>query len=362
MRARLPIVTLVLIVANIGASLASLLNPDLLLTYGHRPEAVWFPAIFTSLFLHANTVHLMGNMVFLAAVGASVELGAGSVRYLVVYFLSGLAGVGLYQLATRSQPEPAALVGASGCIAGCAAYYSVRYLHMRVPFAPNKSVPVATITAIWAVLQVAGAFVNLGGETNGTAYFAHLGGLLMGLALAFVLRAPDLAEIQFGHEVLAKMNERGPVASAEASERHLQANPRDRAAWEQLVEAKRRLGDGPGEAQAILQLLDIIPPGECGYYAGRLVELEAADLLTTSRRLRLADALVPHESAVAKLLLETVVQGPEADREWPNAILALAMIEREDDPLLAQTLVRRLATHDPMHPLLEVIRKRGWII
>ncbi|HWA84363.1 MAG TPA: rhomboid family intramembrane serine protease, partial [Fimbriimonadaceae bacterium] len=130
-RGRLPIATLILIVANIVAAFAMVWQPDLIYDFGFNPVRPTFESVFASMFVHANLFHLFANMLFLAAVGATVELATGTLRFVAVYLVSGLAGVGLhFLLAVRNISEPHPLVGASGCIAGCAAYYGIRYLRL----------------------------------------------------------------------------------------------------------------------------------------------------------------------------------------------------------------------------------------
>ena len=126
-RSRTPFVTLLLIVANIVAAFFVLIRPELIYSYGFKATEQTFLTVFTSMFVHANAIHLMGNMVFLAAVGVAVEIATGSVRFLVVYLFSGLCGVVLFWLSVRHNVEAPPLVGASGSIAGCAVYYSLRY-------------------------------------------------------------------------------------------------------------------------------------------------------------------------------------------------------------------------------------------
>src|SRR5208282_863903 len=116
-------------------------------------------------------------------------------------------------LITGHNPDALPLIGASGCIAGCAAYYSVRYVGLKVAIAPKFSLSVAAVTGIWVVLQVIGAFVRFG-EPGGVSFASHLGGFAAGIVMGLLFRAPDLGQIQLGHEVLEQMNNRGPAAAA----------------------------------------------------------------------------------------------------------------------------------------------------
>lgn len=354
---RFPLVTLILIGANILAAFALFVYPDLAYEFGFRPNHPRLPAALSSLFLHANVLHLLGNMVFLAAVGASVELATGSLRFALVFFVSGLVGVGVHYLATRRAPDPVPLIGASGCIAGCAAYYTVRYTGLRVPVAPRLALSVAAVTGIWILLQVVGAFVRLGDPGGGTSFWAHLGGFLAGVVLSFVFRAPDLGQIRLGHEALERMNARGPAAVALVAKQHLKKHPRDpKALWE-LANAQQALDERDAESETLLRLLDVLPEAEQPEALTRLCQAGRVTRLNVIRRLQLAD----RHAAVARPLLLSVVEGPTDEPQRPDAILALAALEREENPGRAAELIEELMSKHPLHPAAELARKRGWV-
>lgn len=48
--------------------------------------------IFTCLFLHFGIEHLLNNMVLLGALGWNLELETGRIKFLIIYFISGLGG------------------------------------------------------------------------------------------------------------------------------------------------------------------------------------------------------------------------------------------------------------------------------
>ncbi|MER3497080.1 MAG: hypothetical protein C4320_10220, partial [Armatimonadota bacterium] len=177
---RVPYLTLALLAANLGLAIAAFLNLDLVETLGFHPDSPSLLQAFVSIFVHANTAHLLGNLVFLAAVGAAVELATGPFRYGVVYIVSGLLGVAVYWLSARRLPDPPVLVGASGAVAGCAVYYASRYHALRVLVAPGRAISILAVTGMWLALQVLGAFLVLGGAVSGRAFFAHLGGAVAG--------------------------------------------------------------------------------------------------------------------------------------------------------------------------------------
>lgn len=355
-RSRLPIITLLLIGGNLVAAFGLLFDPGWAMEFGFRSDHPTLSAAFSSLFLHANVLHLLGNMVFLAAVGAAMELATGTLRFSIVYFVAGLAGVAAHYAVTRRLPEPAPLIGASSCVAGCAAYYSFRYTGLKVPIAPGKAISVAVVTGVWFVLQVVGAFVRLG-ETEGTAYWAHLGGFAAGVVMSLAFRAPDLGQMRLGHEVLDTMNARGPAAAAQAARLHLQKHPKDpKALWE-LADALEQMGDTSAEIDVLLQLLDVAEESRMPEVIQRLADARGLTRLPVLRRLQLAD----RQPMVAKTLLESVVLGDQNEPQRPDALLSLASILRESDAEAAKAHLQTLIDKYPLHPATDVARKRGWI-
>ncbi len=359
---RLPIATLILIVANILAAFALVWQPDLLYDFGFNPVRPTLQSVFSNMFLHTNLFHLFGNMLFLAAVGAAVELATGTARFIAVYFVSGLAGVGMHALlAARNVSEPHPLVGASGCIAGCAAYYGIRYLGLRVPLAPRIGVPVAGVIAAWLVLQILGAFKTIGDANASTAFWAHLGGFAAGLLMSLIFRAPDMGHLKLHHEVLEKMNERGPAAAAAAALRHLELHPDDPKALQHLIEAHQLMNDPEGEAGALTRIIDLLPDEEMGIPICRLQEIGELRRLPTLKRVMLAEKVKGHSVAASKCLLQSVVDEPIGEPQRPEAMLALAGLSRDESAEEAQHLLKQLETEYPLHPAVELARARGWI-
>lgn len=74
--------------------------------------------IFTCMFLHFGITHLMNNMVMLGALGWNLELEIGKLRFIIIYFLSGIGGNILSLIAAISAGESAVSAGASGAVFG----------------------------------------------------------------------------------------------------------------------------------------------------------------------------------------------------------------------------------------------------
>jgi len=129
---------------------------------------VW--RLFTAMFIHADIVHLFGNMFFLFIFGLRAEEMFDMKEYMLIYFLSGLAGgfltLMLWPLDTLS-------VGASGAIFGMV---GATIIYAR------RSIGQSIITALLYAFFL--FFLNLGGNVN---YLAHLGGLVVGLLIGYLL-------------------------------------------------------------------------------------------------------------------------------------------------------------------------------
>lgn len=146
--------------------------------------------LLSSLFLHANLLHVAGNMLFLWIFGNNVEDKLGEIKYLVLYFVSGIAGSLLQVYITPTSTIP--LLGASGAISGVLAAYVLYFPRARVL---TYIIPIFFVTlsaylfiGYWIALQALDAYLSLGVSGGGVAFFAHLGGFSSGLVLALLFR------------------------------------------------------------------------------------------------------------------------------------------------------------------------------
>lgn len=152
--------------------------------------------LITSMFLHASLLHVGGNMLFLWIFGNNVEDQLGEIKYLALYFASGIAGSLLQVYINPGSPIPT--LGASGAISGVLAAYVLYFPGARVLtyIAPIFLVTIRAFVFIgyWVLLQAFQAFLNIGVTGGGVAFFAHVGGFLMGFVLAFLLRPSARAD------------------------------------------------------------------------------------------------------------------------------------------------------------------------
>jgi membrane associated rhomboid family serine protease len=155
--------------------------------------------IFTSMFLHGGLLHVGGNMLYLWIFGDNVEDTLGHGRYLALYVVAGMAAA-LTQIAA-SPRSSVPMIGASGAVSGVLGAYILLFpfagVHMLVVFGFFARVvrwPALVVLGLWIIVQALSGILTFsaaawgGGEAGGTAWFAHIGGFLAGMALLFLMR------------------------------------------------------------------------------------------------------------------------------------------------------------------------------
>src|SRR5438270_6668333 len=129
----------------------------------------------TPIFLHANLLHVGLNMLNLAVLGIFLERLVGHLRYLFIYFVTGIVSI----IASFYFMPQEISVGASGAIFGLVGAYSVFVLWHRRAFR-NNGIP----ALLWLVLII-GVNLSIGLSVPNVDNYAHLGGLLSGCLLGW---------------------------------------------------------------------------------------------------------------------------------------------------------------------------------
>jgi membrane associated rhomboid family serine protease len=157
---------------------------------GHGDFHVAFYPLLTSMFLHSGLMHILGNMLFLWIFGDNVEDEFGHFFYLLFYLACGIGSGLLHVLFNSNSHVPA--IGASGAISGVMGAYIVLFPRARVLtffFVFLVPVPAFFILGYWFVLQFLEALGQFGTmTTGGVAVWAHVGGFVMGVLIAVVVR------------------------------------------------------------------------------------------------------------------------------------------------------------------------------
>lgn len=155
---------------------------------GHGSFEAAFLPIFTSMFLHGGLMHIAGNMLFLWIFGDNVEDYFGHLPYLFFYFICGI-GSGLTHILFNFHSSLPAL-GASGAISGVMGAYIILYPRARVltlVFIFFLPIPAFIILGYWFLLQFLAGVSTVGAAaTGGVAWWAHIGGFLMGMFITFL--------------------------------------------------------------------------------------------------------------------------------------------------------------------------------
>lgn len=203
---RFPIVTILLIVANVLVFALEMLqlNPggdnalqQTFLNYGVVPSRVAVEPLsitlltfVTSMFLHASFLHIAGNMLFLWIFGDNIEDVLGHFWFTVFYFVCGFVASAAQVFVSAGSDLPG--IGASGAIAGVLAAYLIFFPRSQINtllilgiFLAVRRLPAVLVLGLWFALQLVNGFLSVGQtQLGGVAFFAHIGGFVAGLILA----------------------------------------------------------------------------------------------------------------------------------------------------------------------------------
>jgi len=151
--------------------------------------------IFTSMFMHGGFMHLVGNMLFLWVFGNSLEDRMNRLFFLIFYFVSGTVAVLAHTMIDPSSLIP--MVGASGAVSGILGAYLVLYPTSRINtlvvfgLITTIAIPAYVFLGIWFFLQLFNSIGSIGPEiasSGGVAYFAHVGGFMVGILIGVLYR------------------------------------------------------------------------------------------------------------------------------------------------------------------------------
>lgn len=196
-----PYVSYTFIVINILVFLyEAILGPEInnfILTYGSIPVEITsgedYFTLFTSMFLHGGWMHLIGNMLFLWVFADNIEAKIGSTRFLLFYLIGGLAASLAHIITDPSSQIPS--VGASGAIAAVMGAYLVMFPKSKIKmlvivFFRSFEIPAFLFLGFWIGQQLISGFGSLAeaGDTGGVAWWAHIGGFVVGLVAGFYFK------------------------------------------------------------------------------------------------------------------------------------------------------------------------------
>ena len=184
---------------------------EILLNYGTVPVVITngfvdhnygvIGSIFSSMFLHAGVIHIGGNMIFLWIFGDNIEFKFGRGKYLALYLFWGLVAGFAHVLSDPSSQVPA--IGASGAISGVLGAYLILFPNAKVvgvlliAFFMRIRISAKWYLLFWFLYQ--NVFPTLvGSRGSGVAFFAHIGGFLIGLLSGFIYKKTHSSEFTYG--------------------------------------------------------------------------------------------------------------------------------------------------------------------
>ena len=177
------------------------MHPSSLAKILSQPLALWWDlsllTVITSIFIHANWLHLLGNLAYLWVFGMPVEQRLGSLGLLAVFLLGGALANVILILRVPQLDTP--IIGASGAISAVVGAYLGLFPGRRIGlFLPLglylqfAQVPALLVIGSWFTLQL--LYTVFGPINAAVAWWTHVAGFALGLSLTLMSKA--LAQIR----------------------------------------------------------------------------------------------------------------------------------------------------------------------
>ncbi|MCG2614327.1 rhomboid family intramembrane serine protease [Terrimonas sp. NA20] len=188
------IISLILIAANIAFSYKGFTNQSFFEGYKFEVDKILvhrdYKRLITSGFLHVNWTHLIFNMISLLLFSGAIEYTLGSFRFLIIYFVS-LIGGSLLSLFIHRNHGSYSAVGASGAVCGIIFAAIALFPGIGVGF---FFLPVSIPGWVYGVVYVAYSIYGIRSNKDNIGHEAHLGGALIGMAVALILEPAAFSE------------------------------------------------------------------------------------------------------------------------------------------------------------------------
>ena len=147
--------------------------------------------LVTALFIHADWLHLAGNLLFLMIFGLPAERALGSWRFLALFLAGGAIAnlVGALTLASANEPIVGSSGGVSAIVGAYLALFPRARLGLVIPlglFLEFVRIPAPLLIGFWILLQVLFTFV--GPAFGAVVWWTHIAGFLIGIVFALFSR------------------------------------------------------------------------------------------------------------------------------------------------------------------------------
>lgn len=152
-------------------------------------------SLVSAIFIHADWLHLLGNMLFLVIFGLPAERALGASRFLALFLVCGaLSNLATVVAMSLTGGDRLLLVGASGAISALIAAFLLLFPKARLGFVLPLGLYLEFVRVrawlmigIWAFIQ--GLFAYVGPAFGMAAWWAHSSGFLFGVVIARLFRA-----------------------------------------------------------------------------------------------------------------------------------------------------------------------------
>lgn len=217
-RTQLTWATPLLVLVSVGAfillvGLEPELRSPLLRRWGAVPEQLlpagelglaWLlqlSTLFSAVFIHADWLHLIGNLLFLLIFGLPAERALGGRRFLTLFLVAG-ALANIAAVLALDTPR-SVVVGSSGAVSALVGAYLALFPRARLGFVVPLGVflefvrtPASVMIGAWALLQV--AFTVVGPTFGAVAWSAHAAGFALGFVYGLLSRAAIARRLRNG--------------------------------------------------------------------------------------------------------------------------------------------------------------------
>lgn len=168
---------------------------DFLNQFAYSPATGSLPALITSLFVHAGILHFLGNMWMFALVAPVIEDRFGSIKFLILYLGSGVAGTLFQTLFIPPDQAHTLIFGSSGCVFGIMGAYALLFpyssikvfyflfLYYRV-YSGTFKCPALLLFGLYFLMNVFNLWIV---PDKTVAYGAHSAGFIIGAAAVAIL-------------------------------------------------------------------------------------------------------------------------------------------------------------------------------
>ena len=248
-------------------SLTRALEASLWYKYGFAPNGKWkFHQLITSAFLHADTMHLFGNMIFFFAVAFSLEDLWGRSTFTAFYLL----GAAMSCFPGIVSPAHVPGIGASGAISATMGAFLVRLPRAKIkllfflfPFSiiyflvRKKGMVIKLPGYIYLIAYFVAQILlwgidKMSGETSNVGYTVHMAGFAYGAIFAAVMKGMKAEELYINPKIEAKVSFAAPQAVSQA----LESLDRGETALAER-KLKSHLVTNPNDVEAIMALIQV---------------------------------------------------------------------------------------------------------